>query len=88
MEILGAGRGRFKGRANATSAVEAWGVPPVIEHILIENSAYNGKLSKQVGKDFSLLVLLPSILLTILLNVLLNVKKKITKNKNIQLLTK
>ena len=42
VEISGAGRGRFKGRANATSAVESWGVPPVMDYILIENSAYNG----------------------------------------------
>jgi hypothetical protein len=42
--FTGAGRGRFKGRANATSAVEAWGVPPVMDYILIENSAYNGEM--------------------------------------------
>ena len=43
VEILGAGRGRYKGRPNATSAVETWGVPPRMEHILVENSAYNGE---------------------------------------------
>ena len=43
VEIIGAGRGKWKGRSNATSAVETWGVPPVMEHILIENSAYNGE---------------------------------------------
>ena len=45
VEIIGAGRGKWKGRSNATSAIETWGVPPVMEHILIENSAYNGKKS-------------------------------------------
>ena len=46
--VSGAGRGRFmergrlKGKANATSAIETWGVPPLMEHILVENSAYNG----------------------------------------------
>ena len=49
--VTGAGRGRFmergrfKGMANATSAIETWGVPPLMEHILVENSAYNGKRS-------------------------------------------
>jgi hypothetical protein len=43
VEISGAGRGRYKGRANVTSAIEAWGTPPVMDYILIENSAYNGK---------------------------------------------
>ena len=43
VEIIGAGRGKWKGKSNATSAIETWGVPPVMEHILIENSAYNGK---------------------------------------------
>ncbi len=41
--VSGAGRGRFLGRANATSAIETWGVPPQMEHILVENSAYNGE---------------------------------------------
>ena len=43
VEIIGAGRGHWKGKSNATSAIETWGCPPVMEHILIENSAYNGK---------------------------------------------
>ena len=43
VEIIGAGRGKWKGKANATSAIETWGCPPVMQHILIENSAYNGK---------------------------------------------
>jgi hypothetical protein len=43
VEVVGAGRGRFKGRANVTSAIETWGVPPIMDHILVENSAYNGK---------------------------------------------
>ena len=54
--VTGAGRGRFaergrfKGRANATSAIETWGVPPLMEHILVENSAYNGKMiTTQLG---------------------------------------
>ncbi len=52
VEVSGAGRGRFvergrfKGKANATSAIETWGVPPVMEHILVENSAYNGKRAR------------------------------------------
>ncbi len=41
--VTGAGRGKFLGRANATSAIESWGVPPVMRHILVENSAYNGE---------------------------------------------
>lgn len=45
VEIIGAGRGKWKGKSNATSAVETWGIPPVMQHILIENSAYNGKHS-------------------------------------------
>jgi len=49
VEISGAGRGRFKGRANATSAIEAWGTPPVMDYILIENSAYNGKQESVVS---------------------------------------
>ena len=40
--IEGAGRGRFKGRANATSALETWCVPPRVEHLTVINSAYNG----------------------------------------------
>lgn len=43
VEVIGAGRGMYKGKANATSAIETWGVPPRMEHILVENSAYNGK---------------------------------------------
>ena len=41
--VEGAGRGRFLGKANVTSAVETWGVPPVMDHITVTNSAYNGK---------------------------------------------
>ena len=42
VEIVGAGKGKWKGKSNATSAIETWGCPPIMEHILIENSAYNG----------------------------------------------
>lgn len=47
VEIQGAGRGFFKGKPNATSAIETWGVPPVMEHITVHNSAYNGKNLKR-----------------------------------------
>ena len=43
VQVEGAGRGRhWGGKPNATSAVETWGVPPVMEHITVTNSAYNG----------------------------------------------
>lgn len=48
VQVLGAGRGFWKGKANATSAIETWGVPPVMEHILVENSAYNGKYKQGI----------------------------------------
>ena len=40
--VLGAGRGKHLGLFNTTSAIETWGVPPVMDKILVENSAYNG----------------------------------------------
>ena len=52
VEVLNAGQGTYrgdlgtrrnKGMLNATSAIETWGVPPVMEHIKVENSAYNGE---------------------------------------------
>ena len=65
VEIIGAGRGKWKGRSNATSAVETWGVPPVMEHILIENSAYNGedniRISFQSKYIFPLIIITASI---------------------------
>ncbi|CAB4069302.1 Protein bark beetle [Lepeophtheirus salmonis] len=42
VEIIGAGRGTWRGRPNATSAVESWGIPPRMEHIHIRHCAYNG----------------------------------------------
>ncbi len=48
VEVAGAGRGRYKGKSNATSAIETWGVPPVMEHILVQNSAYNGEITAPV----------------------------------------
>ena len=56
MEIIGAGRGHWKGKSNATSAIETWGCPPVMEHILIENSAYNGKKIYQFKNKFIFIV--------------------------------
>ncbi len=51
VEVVGAGRGRYLGRANATSAVETWGVPPTMDHILVENSAYNGEAGNAESGD-------------------------------------
>ena len=43
VEVINAGQGKYKNMLNATSAIETWGVPPIMEHIKVENSAYNGK---------------------------------------------
>ena len=43
VEVLNAGQGRYKQKYNATSAIESWGVPPIMDHIKVENSAYNGQ---------------------------------------------
>ena len=42
VDVLNAGQGRWRGRLNTTSAIETWGVPPVMAYIKVENSAYNG----------------------------------------------
>ena len=42
VDILSAGRGKYRGQFNLTSAIETWGVPPVMDYIKVENSAYNG----------------------------------------------
>ena len=43
VEVLNAGQGRYKQKYNATSAIESWGGPPIMDHIKVENSAYNGE---------------------------------------------
>ena len=35
VEVLNAGQGRWRGRLNVTSAIETWGVPPVMEYIKV-----------------------------------------------------
>ena len=42
VEVVNAGQGRYRQKYNATSAIESWGVPPIMEYIKVENSAYNG----------------------------------------------
>ena len=42
VDVLNAGQGRWRNQLNVTSAIETWGVPPVMEYIKVENSAYNG----------------------------------------------
>lgn len=43
VEIIGAGSGKYLGKSNTTSAIETWGVPPIMEFMLVTNSAYNGE---------------------------------------------
>ena len=44
VEVSYAGQGRYKGKMNATSAVESVGVPPEMADITVHNSAYNGEI--------------------------------------------
>ena len=37
VEVLNAGQGRWRGRLNVTSAIETWGVPPVMEYIKVSS---------------------------------------------------
>lgn len=49
VEIIGAGSGKYLGKSNTTSAIETWGVPPIMEFMLVTNSAYNGINITQPG---------------------------------------
>ena len=35
VEVIGAGQGKYRGQFNVTSAIETWGVPPVMEYIKV-----------------------------------------------------
>ena len=43
VEVSNGGVGSYKGMYNVTAAIETLGVPPRMEFIKVQNSAYNGK---------------------------------------------